>query len=908
MIKTEQSVNTIQLTIDGQSVAVPRGTTLLTACRELGIDIPTLCHMKELSPDGSCRMCVVEEEGGRKGGLVTACTAECREGMVIHTRSERVVSSRRFVLDLLLSNHELSCFSCAKNGDCKLQDYCLEYDIQESSFTDGVKTPCGQGDFSNPFFSFQPEKCIMCRRCTRVCKELQGRDVISVSGRGFKTQMSPSYELPWRQSICESCGNCVANCPTGALSSKDNQKHYRSWEVSKVRTTCPHCGTGCQLDLLVKNDQVVGALPANGPANKNLLCVKGRFGSYKFISSGDRLTHPLIKRDGVFEKASWEEALDLIAEKFSLLKRQHGADALAGFSCSRAPNEDNYVFQKMMRAAFGTNNVDNCARVCHSASVHGLAMTLGSGAMTNPIADITEDVDMILLVGSNPTEAHPVIGTQIRQAINRGTKIVVVDPRKIDLARQADLHIPIKPGTNVAFANGMMHIILNEGLADEEYIKQRTEGFEELKAIIARYTPEYVAKVCEINADDLKRAAVMYATAKKAPIIYCLGVTEHSTGTEGVMSLSNLAMMVGKIGKSGCGVNPLRGQNNVQGACDMGCLPDNFPGYQKVANPAVIEKFSHAWGVPLNRKVGMTSTQVLPAAAEGKVKGLYIFGEDPMVTDPDTAHVKAALSNLEFLVVQELFLTETAELADVVLPGVSYAEKDGTFTNTERRVQRVRKAVEPRGEARIDTDIFFDVMNRMGYPAAYLTAGEIMDEIASVTPSFAGINYERLDRGESLQWPCPDESTNGTAILHVGQFTRGLGKFMPINYQPSRELPDDDYPFLMVTGRMLYHYNTSAMTKRTEGITDICSESYIEINRRDALKMGIREGDRVTVASRRGEIETSARVGEKVNPQEVFMTFHFADGNVNKLTNAVYDEYANIPEYKVCAVSIQRAD
>jgi predicted molibdopterin-dependent oxidoreductase YjgC len=675
VLETEKNNSMIELEIDGRAIAVQKGTTILEACKTLDIEIPTLCHMKELAPDGSCRMCVVEIEGGRKGGLVPSCSEHCAPGMKVSTRSERVVESRRFILDLLLSNHVLSCFDCASNGECRLQDYCLEYGVEKTSFTYGKRVGTNETDSSNPFFSFHPEKCIMCRRCTRVCQQLQGRDVISVSNRGFDTRMSPSYQLPWRESICESCGNCVSNCPTGALSSKDQQRHYRAFEVKKVRTTCPHCATGCQMDLLVKNNRIVGVDPADGPSNRGLLCVKGKFGSYKFIHSGDRLTHPLIKRDGKFEKASWDEALDLIANRFTEIRKKYGADANAGFSCSRAPNEDNYVFQKMMRAAFGTNNVDNCARVCHSASVHGLATTLGSGAMTNPIRDITEDVDLILLIGSNPTEAHPVVGTQIRQAIKRGTQIIVVDPRKIDLVKDAVIHMPIKAGTNIAFANAMVHVIIKEGLADMDYIQERTEGFEELAEIVKDYTPEKVAEICHIDAEDIRKAARMYAKAEKAPIIYCLGVTEHSTGTEGVMSLSNLAMVVGKIGKSGCGINPLRGQNNVQGACDMGCMPYDFPGYQKVANKEVREKFERAWDVPLSETTGLMSTQVLPEAIEGKIKGLYIFGEDPMVTDPDTGHVAKSLESLDFLVVQELFMTETAQFADVILPGTSYGKR-----------------------------------------------------------------------------------------------------------------------------------------------------------------------------------------------------------------------------------------
>ena len=902
-MKTKLHTQTVKLSIDNQEVTVPKGTTILEAAKGLGVEIPTLCHLKELAPDGSCRMCVVEVEGGRRGGLTTACTAHCQEDMVVATHSEKVADSRRFILDLLLSNHKLECFSCGKNGDCQLQQYALDYGIDATSFTEGKRMPCHQEDTSNPFFSYDPEKCIMCRRCARVCQLRQGRDVLSIANRGFETKMMPSYGQAFDQSICESCGNCVSSCPTGALTAKD-MKEYRKWETQKIPTTCPHCGTGCQMNLLVKNNRLVGVEPLDGPANKNLLCVKGKFASYKFVGSGDRLTEPLIKRNGIFEPASWEEALTLVSSKFNEIKAENGPDALAGFSCSRATNEDNYVFQKMVRVAFGTNNVDNCARVCHSASVHGLAQTLGSGAMTNPIADITEDVDMILLVGSNPEEAHPVIGAQIRQAIQRGTQVVVVDPRKINLVKDSALHLQVQAGTNVAFANGMMHVILKEGLADRHFIEERTEGFSDLEKMVADYTPEKVAEICHIHPEDLIQAARMYAKTEKAPIIYCLGVTEHSTGTEGVMSMSNLAMLVGKVGKPGCGVNPLRGQNNVQGACDMGCMPYDFPGYQKVNNPEVIDKFEKAWHVPLNRNTGLTSTKVLPAATAGNVKGLYIFGEDPIVTDPDTGHVRQALESLDFLVVQELFMTETAAYADVVLPGISYAEKDGTFTNTERRVQRVRKAVEPRGQAREDYEIFCEVMTRMGYPCAYESAKEIMKEISAVTPSFGGINYERLEK-ESLQWPCRSLTDPGTPIMHVGSFARGKGLFKAIPYKQAQELPDEEYPYLMSTGRMLYHYNTRAMTGRTEGINQIANHSYIEINAVDAQALGIQEGDKVEVHSRRGKIETYAAVGNRVFPQEVFMTFHFPDGNVNEITNAVFDDIATIPEYKVCAVAIK---
>ena len=532
--------------------------------------------------------------------------------------------------------------------------------------------------------------------------------------------------------------------------------------------------------------------------------------------------------------------------------------------------------------------------------------------MTNTIADITQDSDVIMIVGSNSEEAHPVLGMQLRAAVRRGAKLIVVDPREIDLAKQADIHLKLRPGTNVAFVNGMLHVIIEEGLVNEEFVRERTEveQYEKLKAIVEKYTPEYVAEICNINADDLRAAARLYATANAAPILYCLGVTEHSTGTEGVMSLSNLAMVTGKLGRPGCGVNPIRGQNNVQGACDMGAMPTDFTGYQKVANPDVLAKFEKAWGVKLNPTPGLKATDCFPAMIEGKIKGLFIFGEDPMRTDPDTHHVLHALESLDFLVVDELFMTETAKLADVVLPGRSYAEKEGTFSNTERRVQRIRKAVTVPGNMRLDTDIFTDIMNRMGYPQPYLTSAEIMDEIASLTPSFAGISHARLDSeevgGNGLQWPCTSPEHPGTRIMHVGMFSRGKGTYYLAEYKPAQELPDDEYPLLMMTGRVLYHYNAMAMTDKTPGLMEISGHSYIEVNTRDAEAAGIADGERIRVHSRRGTISSEARVSDKTNPGEVWMPFHFLDGNANWLTNSVLDDIARAPEYKVCAVRIEK--
>ncbi len=894
----------VQLIIDGIEISVEAGTNILEAARSVDIEIPTLCYLKHVNEVGACKMCVVEVEG--RENLVTSCTTQVAPGMVVNTKSEKVMKSRKQVLNLLLANHNVRCFSCYKSGECRLQDLSNEYDITQSCYAGSAAKYAESKE--NPFLTYYPDLCINCQRCVSTCNRVVGNGALHNGKIGTRTLINAPFGPDWKASDCESCGNCATACPTGALVAK-NRRQYQSGKVDKVLTTCPHCATGCQYYLVVKENKIVDVEPADGPSNSNLLCVKGRFGSFHFVHSPERLKYPLIKnhQTGEFEKASWEEAMALVAAKFTEIKKNYGADALAGFACSRSPNEDCYLFQKMVRCAFGTNNVDNCARVCHSASVAGLAMTLGSGAMTNPIDDITGDVDMILLIGSNPEEAHPVVGMKIRQAVERGTRLIVVDPREIGLSKKADIHLKLKPGTNVAFANGMMHVIIQEGLADEEFIRTRTEGFEELKEIVKEYTPERVAEICHIDPNHLREAALMYARAKKAPIIYCLGVTEHSTGTEGVMSMSNMAMLVGKIGRPGCGVNPLRGQNNVQGACDMGALPGDFPGYQKVTNPEVVKKFETAWGVDLNPKPGVHATDVFGAAVRKEIRGLFIFGEDPVVTDADQNHIKHSLESLDFLVVSDLFMTETARYADVVLPGTSYAEKEGTFTNTERRVQRVRKAVELDGEMRLDTDMFIDLMNRMGYPQPQMTADEIMDEIAMVTPSFGGISHWRLDR-MTLQWPCPDKIHKGTPILHEGTFVRGLGWFYPAEYVPSAELPDEEYPFILSTGRILYHYNTRAMTGKTPGLMEREGSSFIEVNTEDAARLGIAHGSMVRVTSRRGTLVTKARVGEKVSVGETWMPFHFPDGNANILTNAALDKYARIPEYKVCAVRMEKAE
>ncbi len=886
----------VRLRIDEREVEVPEGATILAAAEAAGIEIPHLCHHPELSPAGICRLCLVEVEGR----LLTACYHRVAEGMEVRTDTERLRKLRRLNLELILSDHPLDCLVCERNGFCELQRYAYEYGLETNRFTgpdhERRRLPIRE---DNPFIRYEPEKCILCGRCVRVCEEVQSRGVLDFASRGFSTRISTGLDRPLTEVNCELCGQCVAVCPTGALTERARRFRGREWELRRVDTVCPFCGCGCRITLHLKDDRIV---KVSGGYRGFRLCVKGRFG-FPFVHREDRLKVPLIREWNGFREAPWDEALALVARRLLEIREEYGPDAIAGLSSAKCTNEENYLFQKLMRAAIGTNNVDHCARLCHAPTVAGLVQAFGSGAMTNSIDEII-DADCILVTGSNTTEAHPVVAQEILRAVRRGATLIVVDPRRIELAEHAHFHLRQRPGTDVAWINGFCHVILKEGLWDEDFVRERCESFEEFAAAVEKYTPEYVEKITGIPAGLLMEAARAFGRAERGMIFYSMGLTQHTTGTDNVLAIANLAMLTGNVGKRSTGVNPLRGQNNVQGACDMAALPNVLPGYQRLSDLGVCRKFERAWGVEIPEKPGLTVVEMFQAALEGRVKAMLIMGENPMVSDPDISHVAEALERLEFLAVIDIFPNETTKFADVILPAASFAEKDGTFTNTERRVQRIRKALPPPGVARPDWEILCELSTRLGYPMGYSHPGEIMEEIASLVPIYGGISYERLE-GEGLQWPCPSADHPGTPYLHRERFVRGKGRFHAVEFREPAELPDAEYPLTLTTGRVLYHFHSRTMTGRVEGLQELVPEAYVEINPADAERLGIRDGARVRVVSRRGAIEVRAMVTERVPVGTVFVPFHFGEAAANLLTNPALDPRSKIPEFKVCAVRIE---
>jgi len=782
---------------------------------------------------------------------------------------------------------------CKAAHDCTLRQLATEYEVSPGAVRrDRYYYPL---DKFHPFIERDPNKCISCERCARVCLDVQGVGALSVAYRVGTTE---GYAGSLLNTTCVSCGQCIASCPVGALVSKNGMR-----PAHEVKTICPYCGVGCGIYLGVRGNTIVNVRgDVDNPVNKGNLCVKGRFG-YEFVNHPERLTSPLIKQGGGFVEASWEEALDLIASKLAGYK----GEQFATISSAKCTNEENYIIQKFARAVMGTNNIDHCARLCHAPSVAGLAQSFGSGAMTNSINEI-EGTACIFAIGTNTTASHPVIGLKVKRAVQNGARLIVANPRRIDLCRFADLWLRHRPGTDVALLMGMMQVIVDEGLLDSTFIEQRCQNFDVFKESLPNFDLDFVEQITGVPREQIAEAARIYATNKPATILYAMGITQHSHGTNNVLAISNLAMLTGNIGKPSTGVNPLRGQNNVQGACDMGALPNVYPGYQRVDNPEVRRQFETAWGSSLSDCPGLTLTEILQAAYQRRIKALYIIGENPLLSQPCARHAQGALEELDFLVVQDIFLTETARLADIVLPATTFAEKEGTFTNTERRVQRIRKAIEPIGASRPDWWITCEIARRMGgrgfdfgHPA------EIMEEIAALTPIYRGISYDRLDNG-GLQWPCPSREHPGTPILHTEQFltSNGRGRFMPLEYKPPAETPDEEYPLILTTERNLYQYHTGTMTRRVDGLNILRARELVEINPRDAAVLGITDGEMVRVVSRRGEVTAKAKVTEDSPPGVVSMTFHFAESPTNLLTNPALDPVAKTPELKVCAIRIEK--
>jgi len=897
----------ICLTIDGREVTVPEGTTILEAAKSVGIDIPHLCYDSRLEPAGTCRLCVVQIEG--RPGLTISCNTLAAEGIKVCTENDEIAAIRKTVLELILSEHRVACTSCDKDGACSLQDYAYRYQADEGRFGLPERRPVKPNYATNSeAILYDPDKCILCGLCVRYCEEVQKAEALTFAGRLGQIEVSTAFGIDLHKSSCVLCGGCVEICPAGSMLDRVAIGKGREKDLTRTRTTCAYCGVGCQIDLnvnpktneIVRVTSEVGCIPNNGN-----LCVKGRF-AMDFVASKKRLASPLIKRNGRFEKATWPEAINFIAERLTKIKTQNGPDSIAGLSSAKCTNEDNYIFQKFIRAAIGTNNVDHCARLCHASTVAGLARAFGSGAMTNSIDEL-KNAGCIFVIGSNTSEAHPVIALNIKEAVVKNdTKLIVADPRQIDLVRYAELHLPQKPGTDVALINAMMNVIISEKLHDSDFINDRTEGFSEFANAVKDFTPEMAEEITTVPAEKIRQAARIYAGASTASIVYSMGITQHTTGTDNVLSLANLSMLTGNVGKESTGVNPLRGQNNVQGACDLGALPNVYPGYQSVEDSKIQAKFEKAWSKKLSPKKGLTVVEFFHAVETGDIKAIYIMGENPALSDPNLNRTRKALETVDFLLVQDIFLSETAQYADVVLPSVCFAEKDGTFTNTERRVQRVRAAVTPPGQSRSDWETICDVSTRLGYPMSYDSAGQIMDEIASVTPIYGGISFDRIDL-VGLQWPCPDKEHPGTKYLHKGRFTRGKGKFHTVSFKAPAESPNAKFPFVLSTGRQLYQFHTGTMTRKSAAINQVSPTGYVEIHIKDAGKLGIADGDSVEVVTRRGKVSTLAKVTKNIEKGWLFMPFHFCEGPANMLTIDALDPLAKIPEYKVCAATIRKA-
>ena len=904
------SDKTINLTIDGVSVSVPEGTSIMHAASVSGVTVPKLCATDSLEPFGSCRLCLVEIEGRR--GYPASCTTPVAESIKVHTQTPKLADIRRGVMELYISDHPLDCLTCATNGDCELQDMAgavglrdVRYGYEGENHLKSVK------DTSNPYFTFDPSKCIVCSRCVRACEEIQGTFALTIQGRGFDSKVSAGNK-DFKDSECVSCGACVQACPTATLI--ENTIIEAGVPEHSVTTTCAYCGVGCSFHAEMKGEEVVRMTPnKDGGANHGHSCVKGRF-AWGYATHKDRITTPMIRKSihDPWEKVTWDVAINYAASEIKRIQKKYGRDSVGAISSSRCTNEEVYVVQKLVRAALGNNNVDTCARVCHSPTGYGLKQTLGESAGTQNF-DSVMHADVIVVIGANPTDGHPVFASQMKRRLRDGAKLIIVDPRAIDLVDnsphiRADYHLKLKPGSNVAMVNALAHTIVTENLMDESFVKARCEdeAFKVWKDFIVKSenSPEAMSAFTGVDAKEVRAAARLYATGGNAAIYYGLGVTEHSQGSTMVMGIANLAMLTGNIGREGVGVNPLRGQNNVQGSCDMGSFPHEFTGYRHVSDKATLALFEKAWDVKLQNEPGLRIPNMLDVAIDGQFKALYCEGEDIAQSDPNTQHVTHALESMECVIVQDLFLNETAMYAHVFLPGSSFLEKNGTFTNAERRISRVRKVMSPKNGYE-DWEITQMLSNALGYKMEYKHASDIMDEIAKLTPTFSGVSYQKLDELGSIQWPCNEEHPLGTPTMHIDEFVRGKGKFIITEYVPTSEKVTQKFPLILTTGRILSQYNVGAQTRRTKNVA-WHEEDVVEIHPHDAEERGIQSGDWVGIVSRAGETVLRAHITERVQPGVIYTTFHHPESGANVITTDNSDWATNCPEFKVTAVQVSK--
>ena len=903
-----KSEKRVTLTIDGQKVSVPEGTSIMRAAMELNNEIPKLCATDSVEAFGSCRLCLVEIEG--RNGTPASCTTPVAEGIVVKTQTPRLKQLRKGVMELYISDHPLDCLTCSANGDCELQDMAGVVGLREVRYGyEGENHIVSKKDESNPYFTYDPSKCIVCSRCVRACEEVQGTFALTISGRGFDSRVSPGMDEPFLTSECVSCGACVQACPTATLMEK-SVTEIGTPEHSVV-TTCAYCGVGCTFKAEMRGDELVRMVPwKDGKANHGHSCVKGRF-AYGYATHKERILKPMIRANisDPWREVSWDEAISYTASELKRIQGQYGRSSIGGITSSRCTNEETYLVQKLVRAGFGTNNVDTCARVCHSPTGYGLKTAFGTSAGTQDF-DSVDHSDVILVIGANPTDGHPVFGSRMKKRLRQGAKLIVIDPRRIDLVKsahiRADYHLPLKPGTNVAMVTALAHVIVTEGLIDEKFVQDEgdLETFYAWAEFVAqeRNSPEATELVTGVPANLVRDAARLYATGGNAAIYYGLGVTEHSQGSTTVLGIANLAMATGNIGREGVGVNPLRGQNNVQGSCDMGSFPHEYPGYRHVSDDETRLLYENIWNAKLDPEPGLRIPNMLDAAVDGTFKGLYVQGEDIAQSDPDAKHVIGGLKAMECVIVQDLFLNETANYAHVFLPGCSFLEKDGTFTNAERRIQRVRKVMAPKN-GYADWEITILLAKAMGYEMEYTHPSEIMDEVAATTPSFAGVSFERLDELGSIQWPCNEKAPEGTPTMHIGGFVRGKGNFVITEYVGTDEKVGPRFPLLLTTGRILSQYNVGAQTRRTEN-SRWHEEDRLEMHPVDAEDRGVRDGDWVTLRSRAGETSLRALITDRVAPGVVYTTFHHPNTQANVITTDFSDWATNCPEYKVTAVQV----